>query len=82
MTIELIVSVISLVFLLFGGLLGIIGYFLREMHRDFKGLRNDVVTIMRSQSTSEEKGKSGFQLLSQRIDDIDARVERIEDKVF
>jgi hypothetical protein len=81
MNYELVISVISLVFLLFGGLLGIIGYFLREMHKDFKGLRNDVVKIMNDLVRNEEKGKTGFNHLSVQLKSLEDRIDKIERKL-
>lgn len=79
--IEIILWVAGVVVSLFGGLLLIIGYFLKELHRDFKELKAAVVQLIGQAVRNEEKGRSGFKLLDQRLNDHDKRIERLEEQM-
>jgi hypothetical protein len=67
-----------LVMVVFGVLLGIIGYFLRLLHQDFRKLSESVIQLVERQSLSEERGRSGYKLLEQRLKQLEERIEKVE----
>jgi hypothetical protein len=80
MQLEVILLVAGFIITLLTGLLLIIGYFLKELHSDFKALKEAVMELVEQAARNEEKGKSGYRLLDQRLEDLGQRVERLEDR--
>jgi len=62
----------------FGVLLAMIGYFLRLLHQDFRKLSDSVIQLVERQSLSEERGRSGYKLLEQRLQQLEERIEKME----
>lgn len=62
-------------------LLGIIGYFLKQLHADFRELSKAVIELTTKVALTEEKGRSGNHLLSSKIEGIEHRVEKLELKL-
>ena len=79
MIIEILLWVAGAMLLLLGGLLMIIGYFLKELHKDFKGVKDALVLLIERTARNEEKGRSGYRLLDQRLDEHEQRIERLEE---
>jgi polyhydroxyalkanoate synthesis regulator phasin len=70
------------------GLLVLIGYFLRELHHDFKHIKvelqqmnTNVQEAMKLIAVNEEKGRSGYRLLEQRIEDLEERLDKLENRI-
>lgn len=92
MPLEVILWLAGLGVLLVGGLLVIIGYFLKDFK---KGLREDISNVCQELKElkdamldlsersvrNEEKGRAGFNILSGRIDEHNRRIGKIEDRL-
>jgi prefoldin subunit 5 len=78
MDIQVLLWLAGVGLLLIGGLLMLIGHFLKELHKDFKGLKDAVVGVITKLAVSEEKGRAGYKLLDQRIEDLERRTEKVE----
>jgi hypothetical protein len=79
---EIAIALCSLIVVVLGGLLAVIGYFLSLLHTDFRRLSNSVIALAQSVAVNEEKGKNGYREITMRVDVHDERLERIEDKFF
>jgi hypothetical protein len=89
---ELILWLAGLGVLLVGGLLTIIGYFLKGFSRglrddlagikdDFKELKDALVELSERSIRNEEKGRGGYRELSTRLDHHEKRIEKLEDRI-
>jgi flagellar capping protein FliD len=61
-------------------LLGAIGYFLKQLHADFKRLSNAIIELTTRLAIQEEKGRSGYNQLSKEVEKLEKRVEKIENQ--
>lgn len=61
-------------------LLGVVGYFLRDLHTAVKKMGNAIVDLTTRLVVSEEKVKGGDMLLSQRIKVLEEKVKKIESR--
>jgi len=67
---------------LFGFLLTFIGYFLRQIHADFKRLADNMNTLSQQMIRQEEKGRSGHRLLSEKMVQTEKRLDKIEKTIY
>jgi hypothetical protein len=63
-------------------LLGVIGYFLRGVHTELHKVSEAVVAMTTKIAVTEEKGRSGHQILQSRIASVEKRIEKIESKIY
>lgn len=67
---------------LFGGissvLLGIVAYFIKQLHTDFKSMERDISEVKTMALLIKTEYKTGYDLIVQRIDYLEQRVTKLE----
>jgi chaperonin cofactor prefoldin len=59
-------------------LLGVVAYFLRQLHTDFKQMERDLMEVKATTKLIKSEFKSGFDLLTQRVEFLEKRVDMLE----
>ncbi len=67
---------------LFGGLitflLSIVAYFIRQLHSDFRRVEKDLTEVKTTTSLIKSEFKSGYDLLNQKVEFLEKRLENVE----
>jgi hypothetical protein len=68
--------------ILFGTLISIllsaVAYFIKQLHADFRKVEKDVMEVKATTNLIKSEFKSGFDLLNQKVQFLEKRVENIE----
>lgn len=72
--------------ILFGGvlslLMGVVAYFLRQLLADFKKVEQDLTQVKNTTEIIRTEFKGMNDLLNQRINFLERRVDRMENQIF
>ena len=68
-------SVISL-------LLGVVAFFLKQLHADFKGMERDISEVKVTTTLIKSEFKGSNELLNQKVTYLEKRVELLETKIL
>ena len=59
-------------------LLSAVAYFIKQLHADFRKVEKDVMEVKATTNLIKTEFKSGFDLLNQKVQFLEKRVENIE----
>lgn len=65
-----------------GILLGVIVYFLKQLHAEFKSLSNAVIKMSAMTEVMQKTQENDRIAIHKRINDVASRLIRLEDKIF
>ena len=63
-------------------LLSAVAYFIKQLHADFRKVEKDVMEVKATTNLIKTEFKSGFDLLNQKVQFLEKRVENIESLTF
>ena len=63
-------------------LLSLVVYFVRLLHVDFRRMQKDIAEVKTTTSLIKSEFKSGLELISQRVGQLEAKVKQIESIFF
>lgn len=71
---------------LFGGissvLLGIVAYFIKQLHTDFKSMEKDISEVKTMALLIKTEFKSSYDMLNQRVEHLEQRITKVESNQF
>lgn len=62
--------------------LGIVGYFLKQLHNDFKTVTATIVDIDKRLAVQEERAISAAMLSGQKLKELEDRIEKLEKRRY
>ena len=63
-------------------LLSVVAYFIKQLHTDFKRMEKDLVEVKTMALLIKTEFKSGNDLLNQKVDYLEHRVQKLELSIF
>jgi hypothetical protein len=63
-------------------LLGVIAFFLKQLHSDFKSMEKDISEVKITTTLIKSEFKGSYKLLNQKVAFIEKRVELLETKIL
>ena len=63
-------------------LLSVVAYFIKQLHTDFKRMEKDLVEVKTMALLIKTKFKSSSDLLNQKVDYLEHRVQKLELSIF
>lgn len=63
-------------------LLSAVAYFIKQLHADFRKVEKDVMEVKATTNLIKTEFKSGFDLLNQKVQFLEKRVENLETLTF
>ena len=63
-------------------LLSAVAYFIKQLHADFRKVEKDVMEVKATTNLIKTEFKSGFDLLNQKVQFLEKRVENLESLTF
>ena len=59
-------------------LLGIVAYFIKQLHTDFKSMEKDISEVKTMALIIKTEFKSSYDILNQKVKNLDQRISKIE----
>ena len=59
-------------------LLGVVAFFIRQLHSDFKKMEKDITEVKTMALLIKTEFKNSYDLLSQRVEYLEARIKNLE----
>jgi hypothetical protein len=79
---EMIINTETIFFTLMSAMLGIVAYFLKQLHTDFKSVEKDVTEVKATTALIKAEFKGINELLNQKIEFLEKRVAHFEKMFF